>query len=407
LALPTAFRRFWTAQAISALGSRISREGLPLAAVLALHAGPAEIGALAALGGGSSVVAGLFGGGWVDRTRRRPVLIAADLVRAGLLLTIPAAALLGLLSVWQLCLVAILTAAASTIFELAAHAYLPALVGTAGVIEGNARLGTTDGLAEIAGPGLTGLLVQILTAPIAIAVDAVSYLASAALLASIRAEEAPATAAPARWTEDLATGLRACLGHDLVRPLLLIQMTRSGFGSFFAALYIVYAVTELHLGPALLGLTIAVGGAGGLIGASLAPLLGRRHAIGPALLAASFGSGLTQLLIPLAAGPPIIAVTFLMVAQFFGDALAEIAAIQSDSLRQTVLPSALMGRAGAVFHVGVGLTRVAGALLGGVLASQIGIRPTMVIAALGLVAAPLWGVASALRRLEQLPAEAA
>ena len=371
--------------------------------MLVLQAGPAQLGGLAALSSGTSALVGLVAGGKIDRQHRRPLLIASDLVRAGLLLTIPAAALLGLLSIGQLYLVAVLAGAASTIFELAAHAYLPALIGSARLIEGNSRLGTSDAVAEIAGPGLTGVLVQALTAPLAIAVDAMSYLASAALLASIRIEEpAPTEAKPARWHDDLSTGLAACFGHALIRPLLLMRLTASFFGSFFAALYIVFAVTELGLSPALLGFTIAAGGAGGLAGAALVPLVARWR-YGPVLLVASFGGGLATLLIPMAGGTPVTAMLTLMAAQLFGDALAVAASVQADSLRQTIVPPALLGRAGAIFHAGGGVASVAGALIGGALAAAIGMRPTLVIAALGLAAAPLWGLASPLRRLDRLP----
>jgi predicted MFS family arabinose efflux permease len=372
--------------------------------VLVLQAGPAQLGALAALSSGTGALVGLVAGGRVDRSRRRPLLIATDLFRAALLLTIPAAAVLGLLSIGQLYLVAVLAGAATTVFELAAHAYLPALIGPAALIAGNSRLSTTDSVAEIAGPGLTGVLVQVLTAPFAIAVDAASYLASAALLARIRSDEPLVAKSEAmRRQGNLAAGLAACFGHALIRPLLLMRLTAGFFGSFFAALYIVFAVTELHLGPALLGITIAVGGVGGLAGAALLPPLARRHRFGPLLLAASFGSGLATLLIPLAHGDVVIAMPCLMAAQLLGDALAVAAMIQADSLRQTVVPPALMGRAGAIFQAGTGFASVAGALIGGALAAAIGIRTTLLIAALGLAAAPLWGLASPLRRLGELP----
>ncbi|MDB5494052.1 MAG: transporter, partial [Phenylobacterium sp.] len=164
------FRRLWAAQAVSDFGARITRDGLPMMAVLALAASPAQLGLLAALAGAPALLVGLSAGGLVDRSRRRTLLIAADLVRAAVLVTLPLAAWLRVLGLGQVFAAAALVAAASALFDIADHAYLPSLVGRDRLTEANARIGATESLAEMGGPALAGLLFQWLTAPVAVAV---------------------------------------------------------------------------------------------------------------------------------------------------------------------------------------------------------------------------------------------
>ena len=390
---------------MSAIGARITREGLPLAAVLTIHAGAAQLGLLAALSIGPSVIVGLAAGGWVDRSRRRSILIGADLARAMALLSLPAAAWLHLLSMNQLYVVAALVGGLSVLFDIADHAYLPSLIAPADLMEGNAKLGVTESLGEIGGPALAGVLFQVLSPPVAIAVNAATYLASAVVLGTIRKAE-PAAAlvqTPPRWRDDLYAGLAAIFQDPRVRPLFLVSMTQSLFGSFFAALYILFALRTLGLTPAAMGVTIAMGGIGGLAGAALSPVLAHRAGVGPGIIIAGFGAGAATMLIPLATGRGVMAI--LMLAQFAGDALAVAAAIASTSLRQSVMAPGVLGRAGALFHAGPGAMTVIGALAGGALAGWLGMRETMIVAALGLTAAPLWALASPLRRLRTLPAE--
>lgn len=398
--------RLWAAQAISAFGARITREGLPLAAVLTIAASPVELAVLAALAMGPGLVVGLMAGGFVDRSRRRPILIVSDLMRAGVLMTVPAAAWSGLLSMPHLYVVAALVGAASVLFDIADNAYLPSLIAADDLMEGNAKINATESVAEVAGPALSGILFQLLTVPVAIAANAVTYLASAAFLARIRKAEPPAPPiedAPG-LTEDLALGMNAVLADPLVRPIFVLTLAEAFFGAFFAGLYVLYAITVLQLTPVMLGATIATGGLGALAGAAAGPVLARRLGVGPAILLAAFGYGAACLLIPLAGSEPLTAMAVLMAAQFLGDGLAVAGSVIALSLRQTVLPLAIMGRVGAVFHVGTGGLAVIGALLGGGLAESWGIRQTLFIAAAGLMAAPLWAALSPLWRQRGMPA---
>src|ERR1700688_2559292 len=220
------FLKLWTAQAISELGSRITREGIPLTALLVLHAGAARMGLLNALGGIAVLVFGLAAGVWIDRLRRRPVLIAADLGRAALLASIPAAALAGRLAMAQLYVVAALAGVMTVFFDVADQSYLPALVDRDRILEANSKLTLSSTIAEIAGPGLTGFLVQAITAPIAILFDALCFLASALLLAGIRKREPPP---PRRPPEHVLTatlaGMRQIFADPVLRPLGLRSAT--------------------------------------------------------------------------------------------------------------------------------------------------------------------------------------
>lgn len=402
------FMRMWAAQAVSAFGARITREGLPLAAVLTIEATPFELSILAALSMGPGLVVGLIAGGYVDRTRRRPILIAMDIVRALVLMTVPAAAWSGYLSMAQLYIVAACVGAASVLFDIADNAYLPSLIEPRDLIEGNAKINTTGSVAEIGGPALSGILFQLLTVPVAIAVNAATYLVSAVFLGAIRKAEAPPphSGEAVSLRQDMALGLGAIFRDPFVRPIFVITLAEAFFGSFLAGLYVLYAIATLGLTPAMMGVTIAIGGLGALTGAVLGPILADRLGVGRTILLAALGYGAISVLIPLAQGEPWLAMVVLMVAQFVGDGLAVAGGVIAVSLRQTVLPLSLMGRVGAAFHVGTGSLAVLGALLGGVLATTLGIRETLFIASAGLVLAPLWAMLSPLWRQHDMPASA-
>ncbi|HLL45375.1 MAG TPA: MFS transporter [Longimicrobiaceae bacterium] len=385
------FLRFWAAQAASAFGSRITRTALPILAILTVGATPTEVAVLSALGVAPGVLVGLWAGGRVDRTARRPLLVGADLVRALLILTIPAAAWLGALSMAQLYAVAAAVGAATTLFQIADNSFLPALVGRDQLVEGNARLEATDSIAEAAGPGIAGVLVQWLTAPVALAVDALTYLWSALLLSRIRAREAPpAPAGPAASVlDDVRAGFHACLAHPLVGRLLLAEAVTFLFGGFFLALYMVLALETLRLSPAAAGLVISVGGVGAFAGALLAAPLGRALGTGRALAVSLALGQAANLLVPLAAYAGRWAVPLLAAQQFVGDAFLGAYVVHAVSLRQRELPEAVLGRANATFHVVTGALLPAGALLAGTLASALGITATLWVGAVGGLLAPL------------------
>jgi len=396
------FVKLWSAQAISAFGARITRDGLPMAAVMTLGAAPAQIGLLAALSNGPALFVGLAAGGFVDRNRRRGLLIAMDLLRAAALATIPAAAWLHLLSMPQLYLAAAVVGAASVLFDIADHAYLPGLAPRDRLTQANAALSATDSVSEVAGPALAGVLFQWFAGPSAMAINAVTYLISAAFLGTIaRREPAPAASAAVYWRRDITDGIRLTLAEPRVAPLLFMTGSNAFFGMFFAALYVLFAFRILGMTPAMLGLTIAAGGVGALAGALIAPRLARTIGAGRAIVAAAAGAALFNLLIPLAPPDPKLGMVFLGTAQVFGDALAVTAAILAASLRQTVLPQAVLGRVAATFQAAGGGMAVIGALAGGLLGGWLGPRAGLFIGAGGLLIGPLVVALSPLRRYRE------
>ncbi len=403
------FMRLWSAQAISTFGARIARTGIPLAAVLTVHARPSALGVLAAVAMLPGVFVGLFSGGMVDRTRRRPLMIYADLMRGVVLLLVPIAAMFRVLTMMELYVAAIVVGGASALFDIADHAYLPSLIGKPDLVEGNAKLAVTESVAEIGGPALAGFLVQLLSAPIAIGVNAVSYFASAALLGTISDQEGATRPGKERdpWYLDIRSGLNTIFGNSLVKPLFLMAISSPLFEGFFGALYSVYAIDVLHLSPALLGVIIGVGGIGALLGASLSPISCRVIGLGPTIVFGFVASAVSAFFVPLAAGSVAMKTAMMMTAQLFGDSLAVAAIIPSSSLRQTILPGDVLGRTAGLFRAGAGATMVLGDLLGGMLAEVIGVRSALLVAVCGILACTLIGLFSPLTSLKEMPEAAA
>ncbi|HEY1752591.1 MAG TPA: MFS transporter [Caulobacteraceae bacterium] len=394
------FLKLWGAQAVSAFGARIAREGLPMTAVLVLKAPPASMGALMAVGLASYGAQGVVAGWLADRLPRRALMIGADLGRMALMLAVPAAALAHALDLVELALALGLMSALTALFDVADHAFLPSVIERELLVDGNAKLATTDSLAEIGGPAAAGVLFQLFAAPVAVALSAVTYLASALALAALPVRPAAADTdddAPPAPFAPLA-GFRAALTHPVVRPIWLMATAGDFFGWFFGALYLIYALTVLRLTTAELGLTIAAGGVGALIGATLAPLATRALGAGRAIVLASLAMGAAAFLIPLAGGAPATAMAVLIAAQLVGDALRAVTEIAEASLRQSILPAAQLGRIAGAFAAGRGGAGVLGALIGGALGSWIGPRETLLLGAAGVTAVPLIGLASPLWR---------
>lgn len=407
MSLPSTFRKLWAAQTVSAFGARITREGLPIMAVTTLGASAATLGVLAAVASGAALASALATGGFIDRHRRRPLLIGADLLRAAVLITIPISAGLGVLTLPQVLAAAALVAAASVVFDIASHSYLPSIIGKAELVEGNSRLAATESVAEVGGPALAGLLFQWLSAPIAVAANAVTYLVSAGFLATIRnPEAAPAESPPDHWTRDVTQGFRLAWSDPHMRPLLLMTAAQGLFGGVFSALYVLFAVRTLGLTPAMLGLAIGAGGVGALAGAVIAPRLSHRLGQGRAIIVAIAGAALAVLITPFAPAAPVAGLAALIVSQVIGDAFAVAGGVLTASLRQTLLPQAVLGRVAGAFHASAGAMSVIGALGGGLLGQAIGPRAALLIAALGFLIPALIAVLSPLRDLrENAPAD--
>ena len=399
------FLRLWAGQTISQFGSQVTLLALPLTAALALGATPAEMGILAALQSAPFLLVGLLAGVWVDRLPRRPVLIVADLGRAALLGSLPAAAFLDRLGMPQLYLVAFATGLLSVFFDVAYGAYLPALVREDALVDSNSKLELTNSAARVAGPGLTGVLVQVLTAPIALLVDAVSFLLSALSLALIRATEPPPAPRAGRPSlrAEVGTGLRLVFGNPLLRAIAGCTATANLAWNVIFAVFILYATRQLGLTPALLGLIAAAGNVGFLVGAGLAGPLARRLGLGPTLVAMPVLGSLGALLIGAAGGSRPVAAACLIGAQFLFGFGGVIYNINQVSLRQALTPDRLRGRMTATMRFLVWGTIPLGALLGGLLGERLGLRPTLLVGALGTLTAFLWVACSPVRALRAQP----
>jgi MFS family permease len=399
------FVKLWTGQTISQIGSHITGTALPLAAALALGATPLQMGLLAATEIAPALLIGLPAGVWVDRLRRRPLLIAADLGRALLLATIPLAALLGALGMGQLYIVGVLTSMLSVLFDVANRSYLPALVERERLLEGNSKLAASGSLAEIAGPSLGGALVQLITAPFAVAFDALSFLVSAAAIALIRKPEpAPERHGGQHMASAIGEGLAVVWRDPILRALTSSAAIADFFGSAFQTLYTLYLVNGLHLPPVIIGVSVGMGGVGALIGAGLAGRFTRRVGLGPALIASLLWATAPQMIIPLMAGSPAFVSTLLLTTQLVGDVAWSVYFINAISLRQAVTPDRLLGRMNASVDVAVGAVRLVGVIGAGALAEVIGMRETLLIGAIGLILAATPLIRSSLPRLREAPA---
>lgn len=397
------FRKLLIGQAVSQFGSRISREGVPLTAVLVLGATPSQMGLLSGSSAAAILLFGLFAGAVADRLRRRPVLIAADVLRALVLFTIPFAALTGTLSRLHLCLAAAASGILTTLFDVSYQAYVPLLVPQDRLIEANSGLALSESIAEVAGPGLTGVLVQLITAPIAIALDAFSFLWSAASLALIRAPEpAPARPEDQHIFAEILEGLAACRNHPILLALALRTGTAAFFMGAFSCLYMVYAIRELHLSPGLLGILISIGGCAALAGSLVAQPLSDRIGVGPSLIASSFLAATGGLLLPLAHGSVAACAAFVGAAQLF-DVCWPVYMVNERSLRQTITLPALQGRVNSALHLLFQGVLPVGAFLAGLLADRIGMRATLLIGSTGAMLSTFWLIASPIRRLRALP----
>lgn len=397
----------WIGQSVSLLGSQVTLLALPLTAVLVLDASPAQLGLLYAAQTAPFIVFGLLAGVWVDRLPRRPLLVLGDLGRAVLLTCIPVSAMLRALTVEQMYVVAFLVGMCTLIFDVAYQSYLPAVVARRDLVQANARLELSRSTAQIVGPGVAGVLVQTITAPLAILADAVSFVASSALVWTIHAPESPQLHARQSLAREIGVGLRAVLGQPLLRRIAGCTATSNLFSSALTALLVLFATSELGLTPAAFGLIVGAGSVGALLAAVANRAIVRRLGTGPTIVGGISVTALGAVLIPLSDGPLPVASVVLACGQAlmgFGGVLYNVNQV---SLRQTLTPDAVLGRMNATMRFLVWGTMPIGGLLGGVLAEHIGLRATLAVAAVGSLLAPVWVAASPLVRLRSLDAAAA
>jgi len=348
----------------------------------------------------AALLVGFVAGAWVDRLRRRPVLIWADIGRAVLLASIPVAAVGGWLTLPQVFLVAALAAVCTTFFDVADRAYLPTIVPRSELVRANGALTATSAAVEFAAFGVAGFLVNLLTAPIAILIDALSFVASAVLLGAIRRPEPPPPPVADREPilAEIRDGMRLVAHDPVLRGLLWGTLGLSAMWGVFGALWLLFSNGELGLDAATIGVVAALGGLGSLFGALVADRAARRFGLGRlvvvSLLVAAFGN----LLIPLApAGAPLLAVLFLVGQQLIGDTAVTVFDVTEISMRQARVRDRQLGRVNATVRVVMVVAQLVGTVLGGLVAEAIGIRVAMFIApafavagAVGLYLSPVW-----------------
>jgi MFS family permease len=400
-----AFRLLWAAGTVSQLGTQVTELALPFVAVAVLHASTFAVGALLALSFLPLLLFGLPAGALVDRRRRRPVMVAADLIRAAILLSVPAAYLLGRLGLGQLFLTAFLNGALSLLFDTASQAYLPHLVRREQLQAANGALQVSEQGASVAGPALGGLLIGLVSAPFAVLADALSYLISAVCLGRIASMEvAPSEGdpgSPSGLFGEMRRGLAYVLRHPYLRPLLMVSALTQFFGRMIMAVLLVYLVREVHLPAGLIGTLFSAGSLGFVLGALAGPRLARAAGLGPTLAGAALVVSVSPLAFALA---PRSYAALGVVAWLFVYGVAALTwSVNSLSLRQAVTPAALRGRVGATMQTASwGMIPIA-SLLGGILGGAIGLRPTIMLGALGTLLAFLPVAFSRVPSLRELP----
>jgi MFS family permease len=401
------FLKLWSAETISQFGTQISLLAIPFVAVVVLDATTFEVAALGVVDFLPFMIFTLPAGVWVDRLRRRPILIAGDFGRAVLLLSIPIAYVLDVLTLGQLYVVGFLAGTCTVFFDVAYQSYLPALVDRQQIIDGNSKLEISRSSAQIAGPGFAGLLIQAFTAPYAVLIDALSFLGSGLFIFRIRKVEERPTVRDADGNKtslgtELKEGLRFVLGNPNLRAQAGCTATSNFFSNVSFAVFIVFLVREIGLSAGVIGLAFSLGSVGSLIAALTATRISRRFGIGPTTIVAAALFGPAALLIAFA---PVgnAAIPFIVLAMLIFGFTVVVYNIVQVSYRQAICPPRLQGRMNSTMRFIVWGTIPVGGLIGGVLGSTIGLRETIVVGAIGGSLSFLWILLSPQRHLREMP----
>jgi MFS family permease len=396
------FRHYWSAQTISMFGDQITSIALPLAAVLVLHAQPSQMGYLTAAVWLPSMLFGVHAGAWADRFgRRRILMITADISRAVLLTSVPVCYALHVLTLGQLYAVGFGAGALSTLFTVSNGSLSVAIMPAGQYVEGNSLIHASRAFSFVAGPSLGGLLVQVFSAPFALAADALSFLGSALFLHRIGPREAPAAKG---GKGSLSAGARFILGSPIVRASLISASAINFFDFMYLTLLVLYATRSLHVRPGPLGLVLGAAAVGGVIASLTTKRLAARIGIGWAYVTGGVLFIAPLALVPLASGPTALVLSMLFAAEFgsgFGVTLLE---ISIGAIFAVAIPAELRSRVSGAFQAVNYGTRPLGALLGGALGTLIDLRPTLWIAVIGGVSGFLLVLHSPLPRFRMPPA---
>ena len=397
------FRRLWFGQTVSEFGSQVTVLALPLAAVLVLHASTFQVGLLTTAGMAAFLLIGLPAGVWVDRMRRRSVMIVSDVVRALTLASIPVAYGLGVLTLWQLYAVAFITGIATVFFDVAYMSYLPGLVGREFVVEANAKLQATVSVAQVSGPSASGFLIGLLTAPVAFVADAASFVVSVVSLLAIREREPePERSGERNLRREMGEGLHFVVRQPILRMIAGATSTSNLFSSVIFALSVVFLVRDVGLTASSIGVLTSLGAIGGIVGALSCGIL--RRWIGSARiiwLSLTVTSPFALLIPATVPGPGLICYAVGLFMTSFG---AVVYNVHQASFRQLLCPPRLLGRMNATIRFIVWGTLPLGGLLGGALGTWLGVRPALWVGAAGMCLAPIWVLASPLRGMHDTEA---
>ncbi len=386
------FNRLWTAQILSAFGSRITRTAIPIIAVGALAVTPWEAALLSALSYAPYMLAGALGGGFVERASKTRLMVALDLLRFVIVIAAPLAWYFNLLNFWMLCGLAAATGAASALFQNADVAVLPRLVSKDQLVNANSRLQATESLAELTGPGAAGLLIAVLTAPVAMIVDALTFIWSAFWLwkiprdATSAVEEPSASAGPKpamldTLREDIVIGFRAIAGCPPMRAIITATAFWYVSAGFFFATFMLFLMRDLGMSPAVIGIVISVGGVSALLGSLMARPMAKAVGYGPAIVLAFCISVAGLLMLIPAAAFKEGSIVFLVAQQFLGDFGMMIFTILAVSLQQKLLPENQLARANGFNQVVNGAGMTVSILIAGLIAQSIGVTNTIMIGA--------------------------
>ena len=393
------FLKLWWGQFISETGSQVSALALPTVAILVLAATPFEVGLLEAFGFLAFPVLGLVAGVWVDRLRRRPVLIVCDILRLIALGSVPVAFLLHALTIGQLYAVALLVGVGTVFFDVAYQSYLPALISRSDLIEGNSKLQVTGSVAQMAGPALAGLLIQFAGAARAVFVDAASFLVSVLSLWWIRRPEPdprPASAAGrAGFFSEMWEGIRFVMGNATISRIAGCTSTSNLGGNIFFAVFLIYAYRVLHISPGVIGVIFGAGAVGGLLGALIASWVPSRIGLGPTLFVSIALAPLSMILVPIAQFG--FAIPLLFASQFIGSFVNPVYNINQVSLRQAITPDRVQGRMNATVRTIIWGTIPIGAFIGGVIGTAYGLLTAIYVGIAISALSGLWILAGPIR----------
>jgi MFS family permease len=403
------FLKLWSAETISQFGTQVSLLAVPLVAIVLLDATPFEVALLGTIEFLPFILFSLPAGAWVDRLRRRPILIAGDLGRAISLASIPIAHWLGMLTVGQLYVVGFVNGVLTVFFDVAYQSYLPSLVNRDQIVEGNSKLEISRTLAQTAGPALGGGLIGLVTAPIAIIGDALSFAGSALFVVGIRKREP----APDRHVDEhgqarqgivaeVRDGLHYVLGNRYLRPIAACTGFSNLCSNIAFATLLVYLVRDLGLEAATIGIVLGIGNVGAIVAAFTGTRVSRRFGVGPTIVGSSLLIGLAAVITPLAPPGPLLIPLLILAGLLVGFGIV-IYNITQVSFRQAITPERMQGRMNATMRFIVWGTMPIGSLLGGFLATTIGVHETMYLGTLLGTLSFLPVLLSPVRTLQEMP----